>query len=94
MAWRKIKETDIVRGTVVCFTNIQRDGGYGTATIIQVIDDQVTFSRPMAYAHEHFNSNTGLLSHEVFTAPIYRLLKSPDVEVFEETSGKVRGWVT
>lgn len=89
MSWRKIQREDIKRGTIIRLKSIERDGGYGLATIIATSLDgplykHIKVSRPMALAHEHFDSNTGLLQQEVFTIGLTNLLgPDSDVEVFQ-----------
>lgn len=99
MSWRKVQIDDLKRGTIIRFRRVMDDGGYCMGTIIATSLDgplykHVKVSRPMALAHEHFESNTGLLQQEVFTIGVGDLLKpGSDVEVFQGRDG-VRSMTT
>ncbi len=93
MAWRKIQREDIRRGVIIRLKKMEEDGAYALATIVATSLDgplykHIKVSRPMALAHEHFDSNTGLLQQEVFTIGLTDLLKdNSDVEVFQGRDG-------
>lgn len=89
MSWRKIQREDIKRGTIIRFRKMMEDGAYCMATIIATslegpLYKHIKVSRPMALAHEHFESNTGLLQQEVFSIGLTNLLSpDSDIEVFQ-----------
>lgn len=93
MAWRKIQREDIERGVIIRLKKLEDDGAYSVATIVATALDgplykHIKVSRPMALAHEHFDSNTGLLQQEVFTIGLTNLLAADsDVEVFQGRDG-------
>ena len=93
MGWRKIQREDIERGVIIRLKKMEEDGAYALATIIATALDgplykHIKVSRPMALAHEHFDSNTGLLQQEVFTIGLTNLLAvDSDVEVFQGRDG-------
>jgi len=99
--WRKIKKDDIKRGTVIRITGMS-DTAYNGATIIAVSDnythngartsphEDVRIARPMAYAHDHFDSRSPMLSCEVFEMTVERMCKeNTDIEVWECGNGAV-----
>ena len=94
MAWRKIQKDDIKRGTIVRMSRLEDDGSYNMATIIaeHYIKDglpdsgikSVVVGRPMCWAHEHFNSRSGMVSVETFEITVDGLLSDgSDVQVFQ-----------
>ena len=99
MGWRKIQKEDIKRGTVIRMGNLMNDGSYCMATIVAVRENEpiwnyVKVARPYVYAHEHFDSNSGLIGSEVFDIGMDKLLNpSTDVEVFQGRD-EVRSLVT
>jgi hypothetical protein len=102
MSWRKIQNVDIKRGTVVRLGNLADDGAYATATIIGTRTESnawsswhyVRLARPMAYAHEHFDAKSPMLSCEVFEIEEGRMLaEGSDVEVFQGRDA-IRSMVT
>lgn len=94
MGWRKIKEADVVTGTVLRLANMA-DTPFNGATIIMVRDGVAKLARPMAYAHNDFDTNQPLLSCEVFDVSMSRLCgPNTDIEVFEGRDGVVRSMKT
>lgn len=94
MGWRKFRNREEIRRGVVIRIGLIED--WGTAVIIHDDrGDDVTVSRPMAYAHEHFNSKTGMLTHEVFDVSINSMLKeTTDIMVYEDLKGQLRTMMT
>jgi len=87
--WRKIKIDDIKRGTVIRITAMS-DTAYNGATIIAINGNDVRLARPMAYAHDHFDSRSPMLSCEVFEMTAERMCKeNTDIEVWECGNGAV-----
>ncbi len=89
MGWRKIVRDDIQRGLIIRDNRIINDGGFGMMIVIgapDVTHSSVRCSRPMAWAHDHFNSRSALLSEEVVDYPVETLMKG-DYEVFQGRDG-------
>ena len=92
LGWRKLEKADIKLGTFLNLNYMHNGGGYNTATIIKENYNKegypnsgirsVTLARPMAYAHEHFNSNSPMLSAETFDMTVDSMLLM-DIEVYQ-----------
>lgn len=106
MPWRKIRSEDIKRGTVIRMTNM-KDTPFNGAVIMglettQALNGDIRgytvahVSRPMAYAHEHFDSRKGcLISVENFEIMTDRMCAADsDIEVYESERGVVHTMMT
>ena len=92
--WRKIKIDDIKRGTVIRITAMS-DTAYNGATIIAINGNDVRLARPMAYAHDNFDSRSPMLSCEVFEMTAERMCKeNTDIEVWDSPVLGVRTMTT
>lgn len=92
MAYRKIRQEDIRRGTVVRFVNM--GGLYNAGTIVSVRDGEIYVARPFVYAHEHFDSRNGLIGCEHFSISIQRALEGVSLEVETEKDDSAHKMVT
>jgi len=79
MAFRPIKKDELVRGSVCRLANL--GGAYDACTIVMVRDGEVHVARPFVYAHQHFDSKSGLIGVENFSMSEERALTSLEVEV-------------
>jgi hypothetical protein len=76
--WRRSLPEDIKRGTVVRGPGADRNP-FSDAVILRVDGDVVYLARPMAYAHTHFDSNSPLLTAEVYSVFASSILESFEV---------------
>lgn len=88
MGWRKIRLSDIVRGTVVRMSSM-RDTPYNGATIIGISETgYVRLARPIAYAMSHHDSRCPYLYAEIFEVSTDRMVADgSDFEVSENRAG-------
>jgi hypothetical protein len=107
MGWRKIRKEDVRRGITVRITGMT-DTAYSGATITGVEESGdvcgkttlVHLSRPMVYAHEHFDTyKGGLIGCENFTIYLSHMCnENTDIEVYESdhysNKGELRSMMT
>jgi hypothetical protein len=84
MGWRKITKADIRRGVAI---NLDRDGSpFWAATIVGIEGDTVNVSRPYVYAHEGFNSKSGLIGVENFSMTLDRMCDNTStIQVYQSS---------
>lgn len=100
MPWRKIRPADIQRGVCIRMTDM-KDTPYNGATIMGIEDESIAcrtvhLARPMAYAHEHFDStHGGPLSAENFSISWERMCQEDsDIEVYQTERGTLTRMTT
>lgn len=84
MEQRLIRKEEIVRGVIAKLG--MNMGTYSACTIVMVRDDEVHICRPYVYAHQNFDSKTGLIGMEQFSMSMKRATECLFVEI--DTQGK------
>lgn len=86
--WRKIEKKDIINGAMIRLSRMY--DGFNIATIVGVFEkeNEVWIARPYVYAHQNFDSKSGLIGVENFSMTLDRMCgPDTDVQVYQEV-----GW--